>query len=165
MVEPLYGYYGQNRSVDDRKYAALSEFLFRLFSRFRCHCGYAKLASNVTTQNNFFYMRPFRLKKSTIDGKRATKATSAGTYTVAQWLVASNFKISVQENKKGKTGFELSRGQSLLRVMRSAGTTLQQPSCDKQHREKTRKVGYRIIVSRGDWLGNPQKSKMKTIVL
>ena len=45
--------------------------------------------------------------------------------------------------------------------MRSAGTTLQQPSCDKQHREKTRKVGYRIIVSRGDWLGNPAKIKDK----
>ena len=43
--------------------------------------------------------------------------------------------------------------------MRSAGTTLQQPSCDKQHREKTRKVGHRIIVSRGDWLGNPAKIK------
>ena len=53
VVEPLYGYYGQSRSVDDRKCAALSEFLFRLFSRFRRHCGYAKLASNVTTQNNF----------------------------------------------------------------------------------------------------------------
>ena len=79
---------------------------------------------------------------------------------MAQWLVASNFKISVQENKKGKTGFELSRGQLLLRVMRSAGTTLQQPSsCDKQHREKTRKVGHRIIVSRGVWLGNPAKIK------
>ena len=66
---------------------------------------------------------------------------------------------SRQEDKKGKTGFELSRGQLLLRVMRSAGTTLQQPSCDKQHREKTRKVGYRIIVCRGDWLGNPAKIK------
>ena len=43
--------------------------------------------------------------------------------------------------------------------MRSAGTMLQQPSCDKQHREKTRKVGHRIIVSRGDWLGNPAKIK------
>ena len=43
--------------------------------------------------------------------------------------------------------------------MRSAGTTLQQPSCDKQHGEKTRKVGHRIIVSRGDWLGNPAKIK------
>ena len=43
--------------------------------------------------------------------------------------------------------------------MRSAGTTLQQSSCDKQHREKIRKVGYRIIVSRGDWLGNPAKIK------
>ena len=60
MVEPLYGYYGQNRSVDDRKCAALSEFLFCLFSRFRRHCGYAKLACNVTTQN--IDMRPFRLK-------------------------------------------------------------------------------------------------------
>ena len=66
---------------------------------------------------------------------------------------------SRQEDKKGKTGFELSRGQLLLRVMRSAGTTLQQPSCDKQHREKTRKVSYRIIVSRGDWLGNAAKIK------
>ena len=65
----------------------------------------------------------------------------------------------MQEDKKGKTGFELSRGQLLLRVMRSAGTTLQQPSCDKQHREKTRKVVYRIIVSRGDWLGNQAKIK------
>ena len=65
----------------------------------------------------------------------------------------------MQEDKKGKTGFELSRGQLLLRVMRSAGTTLQQPSCDKQHREKTRKVSYRIIVCRGDWLGNPAKIK------
>ena len=65
----------------------------------------------------------------------------------------------MQEDKKGKTGFELSRGQLLLRVMRSAGTTLQQPSCDKEHREKTRKVGYRIIVCRGDWLGNPAKIK------
>ena len=72
---------------------------------------------------------------------------------MAQWLVASNFKISVQENKKGKTGFELSRVQLLLRVMRSAGTTLQQPSCDKQHGEKTRKVGYRIIVSRSEETG------------
>ena len=26
--------------------------LLCLFSRFRRHCGYAKLASNVTTQNN-----------------------------------------------------------------------------------------------------------------
>ena len=43
--------------------------------------------------------------------------------------------------------------------MRSAGTMLQQPSCDKQHREKTRKVGYRIIFCRGDWLGNPVKIK------
>ena len=67
---------------------------------------------------------------------------------------------SRQEDKKGKTGFELSRGQLLLRVMRSAGTTLQQPSsCDKQHRKKTRKVGYRIIVCKGDWLGNPAKIK------
>ena len=65
----------------------------------------------------------------------------------------------MQENKKGKTGFELSRRELLLRVMRSAGTTLQQPSCDKQHREKTRKVSYRIIVCRGDWLGNPAKIK------
>ena len=63
----------------------------------------------------------------------------------------------MQEDKKGKTGFELSRGQFLLRVMWSAGTTLQQPSCDKQHREKTRKVGHRIIVCKGDWLGNPAK--------
>ena len=62
MVEPLYWYYGQSRSVDDRKCVALSEFLFRLFSRFRRHCGYAKLASNVTTQKFFFNMRPFRLK-------------------------------------------------------------------------------------------------------
>ena len=60
---------------------------------------------------------------------------------------------SRQEDKKGKTGFELSRGQSLSRVMRSAGPTLQQPSCDKQHREKTRKVGYRIIVSRSEETG------------
>ena len=37
--------------------------------------------------------------------------------------------------------------------MRSAGTTLQQPSCDKQHGEKTRKVGYRIIVSRSEETG------------
>ena len=65
----------------------------------------------------------------------------------------------MQEDKKGKTGFELSRGQLLLRVMRSARTTLQQPSCDKEHRKKTRKVGYRIIVCRGDWLGNPAKIK------
>ena len=65
----------------------------------------------------------------------------------------------MQEGKKGTTGFELSRGQLLLPVMRSAGTTLQQPSCDKQHREKTRKVGHRIIVSRGDWLGNAAKIK------
>jgi len=36
-----------------RKCAALSEFLFCLFSRFRRHCGYAKLARGVTTQNNF----------------------------------------------------------------------------------------------------------------
>ena len=43
--------------------------------------------------------------------------------------------------------------------MRSAGTTLQQPSSDKQHREKTRKVGRRIVVSRGDWLENPAKIK------
>ena len=43
--------------------------------------------------------------------------------------------------------------------MRSAVTMLQQPNCDKQHREKTRKVGYRIIVCRGDWLGNPAKIK------
>ena len=43
--------------------------------------------------------------------------------------------------------------------MRSAGTTLQEPSSDKQHREKTRKVGHRIIVSRGEWLGNPTKIK------
>ena len=65
----------------------------------------------------------------------------------------------MQEDKKGKTGFELSRGQLLLQVMRSAETTLQQPSCDKHHREKTRKVGYRIIVSTGDWLENPAKIK------
>ena len=65
----------------------------------------------------------------------------------------------MQEDKKGKTGFELSRGQLLLRVMRSVGTTLQQPSWDKQHREKTRKVDYRITVSRGDWLENPAKIK------
>ena len=65
----------------------------------------------------------------------------------------------MQEDKKGKTGFELSRGQLLLRVMRSAGKTLQQPSCGKQHREKTRKDGYRIIVCGGDWLGNPAKIK------
>ena len=65
----------------------------------------------------------------------------------------------MQEDKKRKTGFELSRGQLLLRVMRSAGTTLQQPSCGKQHREKTRKVDYRIIVSRGDWLENLAKIK------
>ena len=65
----------------------------------------------------------------------------------------------MQEDKKGKTGFELSRGQLLLRVMRSAVTTLQQPNCDKQHREKTRKVGYRIIVCKGDRLGNPAKIK------
>ena len=50
MVDPLYGYYGRNQSVEDRKCAALSEVLFCLFSRFRRHCGYAKLASNVTTQ-------------------------------------------------------------------------------------------------------------------
>ena len=34
-----------------------------------------------------------------------------------------------------------------------------QLSCDRQHREKTRKVDYRIIVSRGDWLENPAKIK------
>ena len=32
--------------------AALSEFLFCLFSRFRRYCGYAELTSSVTTQNN-----------------------------------------------------------------------------------------------------------------
>ena len=108
------------------------------------------LNSLVTWQHKtIFWYATISPEKSTIDGKRATKSTSAGTHTVAQWLVASNLDLRARR-QKWKTGFELSRGQLLLRAMRSAGTTLQQPSCDKQHREKTRKVCHRIIVSRGD---------------
>ena len=86
VVEPLYGCSGRNRSANDRKCVALSEFLFCLFSRFRRHCGYAKLASSVTTQNIFLDMRLFRLKNRRLDGKRARKSTSAGTHITAQWF-------------------------------------------------------------------------------
>ena len=62
---------------------------------------------------------------------------------MAQWLVATNLDLGARR-QKGKTGFELSRGQLFLRVMRSAGKTLQQLSCDKQDREKLEKL---VIVS------------------
>ena len=39
-------------------------------------------------------------EKSTIDGKRATKSTSAGTHTVAQWLVASNLDLRARRQKR-----------------------------------------------------------------
>ena len=58
----MYGYSGQNRSADDRKCVALSEFLVCLFSCFRRHCGYAELASSVTTQNNFLICDYFASK-------------------------------------------------------------------------------------------------------
>ena len=39
-------------------------------------------------------------EKSTIDGKRATKSTSASTHTVAQWLVASNLDLRARRQKR-----------------------------------------------------------------
>ena len=94
--------------------------------------------------------------KSTIDGKRATKSTSARTHTVAQWLVSSNLDLRTRRQKREKLDLNYHGGNCCCGLC--GQLEQQQPSCDKRHHEKTRK-GHRIIVSRGDWLGNPAKIK------
>ena len=59
------------------------------------------LSSLVTWQHKtIFWYATILPEKSTIDGKRATKSTSAGTHTVAQWLVTSNLDLRARRQKR-----------------------------------------------------------------